>query len=360
MGVTSIVDLGALDGLTLPDIDENAPGLALAVVIDGDLVWSTARGRTNHDADSQPLDTTTSFYVASVAKQITAAAVALLIDDGRIDPDQSFCAYLPELPCSFDTVVVTDLVHHISGVPSLEDQLGRQRDRDWWLGLGTWDMIALICDIDELAAPAGSVYRYANEGYLLLAAIIERTTNMGVNEFVSQRIFAPLNMTRSWYRDSPDAPMADATGHTITDGTLERDDSAFHFVGDGGLVTTVENLASWAGVHATPYRLGRSVASRLTKQGQLRNGQRLHYAWGISVRPHHGRTIHSHGGQFVGNLAKIVQFPGDPAITFICLANRGDIDIDALVMNAVNRTMRDSLNFNKPNWQSTLRPDGLR
>jgi hypothetical protein len=85
----------------------------------------------------------------------------------------------------------------------------------------------------------------------------------------------------------------------------------------------------------------------------------VHYAWGISVRSHHGQTIHSHGGQFVGNLAKIVQLPGDPAVTFICLANRDDINLDGLTMDAVNRSMATQLNRDKPDWRATLQPDGL-
>jgi CubicO group peptidase (beta-lactamase class C family) len=221
-------------------------------------------------------------------------------------------------------------------------------------------MVELICGVDELAAPAGTVYRYANEGYLLLAALIERAAGVGINDFVTRRIFAPLGMTRSWYRDSPDAPAADTVGHHLLDATLEPDRSEFHFAGDGGLVTTLDDLRGWAGVLCAPYRLGPALATRLVEQGRLRDGRRIHYAWGISVRPHHGRTIHSHGGRFVGNLAKVVLFPADPAVTFICLANRDDIDIDGLVMDAVNRSMPSTLDFDQPDWRSTLRPDGLR
>lgn len=244
-------------------------------------------------------------------------------------------------------------------MPSLEDDSGRSLGSDWWTGLGTWDMVDTICEVDDLADPPGTTYRYSNEGYLLLAAIIERITGSGMNSFATERIFAPLGMTRSWFRDNPHAPHPDAIGHAEADGSLQADESQFHFVGDGGLVTAVDDIVKWSTVHTRPYGLGSALAELLTRHGRLRDGRELHYAWGLSVRSHRGRTIHSHGGQFVGNIAKVVQLPGDPTVTFICLANRDDLDLDTLVMRAVDAALAPSFDRHAPDWRATLRPDGI-
>lgn len=355
--VEGTIDINALDDLELPDVDENGPGLALAVAIDGELAWTAATG-VARAASGHSLDTGTSVYVASIAKQFTAACIALLIDDGRLTEDTAVRECLPELPAGYDGVVLTDLVHHISGVPSLEDETRTQGSR-WWAGLGTWDMVELIARAGGPADRPGTAYRYANEGYLLLAAVVERVAGSSMNGFATERLFAPLGMSRSWFRDEPNAPHPDAAGHSPVDGSLQVDRTPFHFVGDGGLVTTVDDLVKWSTVHAPSHGLGGRLMERLTRHGHLRNGSELHYAWGLSVRPHRGRTIHSHGGQFVGNLAKVVQLPGDPTATFICLANRDDLDIDTLVMHAVDAVMASSFEPGAPDWRTTLRPDGL-
>ncbi len=67
-------------------------------------------------------------------------------------------------------------------------------------------------------------------------------------------------MHHTWYRDTPDAPRAEATGHTCVDGVLHANRTPFHFVGDGGLVITAADLARWSLVFQDPYPLGRELA----------------------------------------------------------------------------------------------------
>lgn len=354
-----VLDLGGLEEL-LADVEHDEPGIVLGIALDGHLIWSHARGRCSPGERASPLSEATTFYVASLAKQVTAACVALLAESGLVDLVAEVRNYLPELPSTFDRIQVTDLIHHVSGIPSLEEEAHRLGwAEEWWLGLGTWDMVELIAHAHEPPAPAGTRYRYANEGYLLLAAIIERASSTSVDAFASSQIFEPLGMSRTWYRDRPESAVPAAMGHSLTETGMKADRSAFHFVGDGGLVTSVADLAVWAGVHAQPFLLGRPLAHMLTTRGRLRDGREVHYAWGLSVRPHHGRLIHSHGGQFVGNLAKFVQMPGQPATTFIALANRDDLDVDQIALDAIEKVMHDSLDLSMPSWRETLRADGL-
>lgn len=355
--VSGNVDIDTLDRLQLPAVRAHDPGFVLGVAVNGDLVWCRASGVAR--VAGRPLASDTSVYVASIAKQVTAACFALLVDDGVLTEETELRQCLPELGSKFDGVVLSDLVHHISGVPSLESDGRHEPGSNWWTDLGTWDMVERIIGGDGLATPPGTAYRYANEGYLLLAAVVERAAGCGLNKFATDRLFEPLGMASSWFRDDPHAPQPDAVGHALVDGCLEADESQFHFVGDGGLVTTVKDLARWSTVHTHPYGLGNELAGRLTRHGRLRDGRELHYAWGLSVRPHLGRTIHSHGGQFVGNMAKVVQFPGDPSLTFICLANRDDLDLDTIVRQTTDEALASSLDPNAPDWRATLHPDGL-
>lgn len=131
------LSLDRLDRLKYPfdDISAGDPGVVAAVAVNGESVWQRASGTAG---DGAQLSTTTPFYVASVAKQFTAACVGLLANDQSFDPDDAVVDYIPDLPRSFVNVRVTDLVHHLSGIPSLETvaaDYGWQVD--WWHGLGT-------------------------------------------------------------------------------------------------------------------------------------------------------------------------------------------------------------------------------
>lgn len=350
------LDLDALSGLRWPTVGPAEPGLVLGIGVEGVLSWSDARGWTA-TAAGRPLGTGTTFYVASLAKQVTAATVAVFVQEGQIARDESPRHWLPELPSVFDDVVVSDLVHHVSGVASLEPA-GTATD-SWWSGLDLWDMVARICRSTALAAPPGTVYRYANEGYLLLAAVVERASGTSFHSAAATSLFEPLGMRASYFLDRADAPPPGAVGHSVTAHRLQPDAPDFRFVGDGGLVTTLDDLIRWSTVHAPPHRLGRTLSNLLTTPGTLRDGRSLQYAWGLSVRSHRGRTIHSHGGAFVGNVAKLVQFPDPPATTFVCLANRDDVDVDGFVMQAVDLVLADWLQPGAPDWRATLRPDGV-
>lgn len=349
----------ALNGLGGPfdSIQPDGPGVVAAVAIDGEIVWDCSVGTTGKSG--VPLGPSTTFYVASLAKQFTAACVGLLAAAELLDPDDLVVEYLPELPDCFAEVRISQLVHHLSGVPSLETVAADNGwPVDWWHGIGTRDYVDVICGRRRLDAPPGTTYRYSNEGYVLLACLVERVAGMPIGSFAQERLFAPLGMSHTWYRDTPNAPRPEAAGHTIgADRTLRADLTPFHFVGDGGLVSTAADLVQWSRLYQPPYPLGPELPRLLTSRGQMRDGSHVHYAWGISCRDHHGRPIHSHGGQFVGYLAKLVRFPDDRT-TVVCLANRDDLALDDLARTISDSVLADRLDFSLPNWTTTLPADG--
>jgi CubicO group peptidase (beta-lactamase class C family) len=328
-------------------------GHIAAVVRNGVAGEVTVEGPANADT-GEPLGRNSIFYVGSLAKQFVAACVLLLADDGMLDVDAPVGSIVEDLPPWGKDVRVRHLVHHTSGL----------RDRDYSLHAGapvtgvparsSEEELEDIRRVHELSAPAGAAYRYCNRGYRLLAAVIARASGSSVAEIAQSRLFGPLGMRDSFFRDVPmPLPARAARGHfEAVDGNTYVEPAAFHAVGAGGLWTTVDDLARW---DAAFYDRGH-VAPRLARRGSLDDGTPIHYGWGLSIRTHRGLPIQSHGGSFPGWNAKMVRFPTERA-TVIVLANTERVDPSSMAFAMADDALADRLDQGAPHANDTF--DGV-
>lgn len=335
------------------------PGVVIGVLANGNVTSWQARGRMGLASADLCLMPATTFYVASVAKQFTAACVALCAQRGSLGPGLSIRHFLPELPGFFDPVTLRHLLSHSGGVPAA-DPLAAAHGlaENWWEGRGLWDLIAALAEAPALGAPPGAAYRYSNEGYWLLAAAVERAGGAPLARFAQENLFAPLAMTRSRFRDDPDAAQPGLViGHAARDGGFVPIHTRFHGVGDGGLLTDLEDLARWDLFWSGRSALGPELPRQMTSRGRLNDGVTLQYAWGVSLRDHHGQPIIGHGGSYLGYLAKFVRFP-TRNFSVACLANADDIDVDAIAMALADRVLGRYCDRAQPSWAQTLSADG--
>jgi CubicO group peptidase (beta-lactamase class C family) len=332
-------------------------GCCLRVLHGGGTVIEVAAGRAR-TSQPAPLDQQSVFYVGSIAKQFVAACVALLEHDGALSIDDPVAAHVPRLPGWGRDVEVRHLLHHTSGLT----------DPDWRANPGvpptgvpawsTQDLLERVRDVRALTFAPGSRYEYSNRGYLLLAEVVARAADATVPAFAHDRIFTPLGMADTAFRDRPEPlPAAAARGHFVaTDGALHEEPARFHAVGAGGLWTTTGDLAIWdANLHEDRLT-GGWLTQRLTTRGTLDDDTPIHYAWGVSVRTHHGLPIVSHGGSFPGWNAKMVRFPSAGA-TMICLANTDSVDASALVFQVADLLLGDAMDPAAPSADQTLHLD---
>jgi CubicO group peptidase (beta-lactamase class C family) len=181
MGVLFLVAAPAAAQVTPAQIDrifaqydrKDSPGCALGVVKDGQLLYQRGYGMANLDyeiANSPEMV----YYVGSVSKQFTAAAVALLAQEGRISLDDPISKYFPEMS-HLPRITVRQLVHHTGGVRDIYVlmALGGIRMQDV---LTDEKAISLISQQKQLNFQPGDEYLYSNSGYLLLAQMIKRVT----------------------------------------------------------------------------------------------------------------------------------------------------------------------------------------
>jgi CubicO group peptidase (beta-lactamase class C family) len=320
----------------------------VAVIRDGAISSCEVEGVANLET-GQPLTADSIFYVGSIAKQFVAACARSLADEGVVDLDASPRRWIPELPSWGERVTVRQLVHHTSGLPPppyLLDGLSPAGVPAY----GNEDRLAQVLDVDDLERDPGVAYAYTNHGYTLLAEIVARATDRSLADVARDRIFAPLGMRDSWFReDEGPLPGRAARGHfEAADGRTYVEPARFHASGAGGLWTTAADLARW---DAASYVDG--LIASLTERGTLGDGTPIHYAWGISVRSHRGQPIHSHGGSFPGWLAKMVRFPLQRT-TIVVLANREDVDVSALAFDIADDTLATDLDASAPHADETF------
>ena len=286
------------------------PGCAVGVARGGELLFARGYGAANLEYDI-PITPSTVFHVASVSKQFTALALALLVADGEVAWDDDIRRYVPELPDFGAPITLRHLVHHTSGI---RDQWAMLQMAGWrWGGdvIRQADVLDLLSRQTALNFAPGTDYVYSNSGYTLLAVVVERVSGQTLRAFTSARLFRPLGMTRTVFRDDHTMLVRDRAYAYARDGfgryRLSIPD--FAIVGATSLFTTVEDLAHWNRNFSSGEVGGRDVLRQLQAHGVLDDGARLSYAFGLAHGTHRGRRTIGHGGTDAGYRSEFLRFP---------------------------------------------------
>lgn len=263
-------------------------------------------------ATGEAMTSGTPVYAASLAKQLTAACVALLVARGRLDVDSPLARWMPELPAWAGTVRLRHLLWHTSGLPDVADFDELHRDG---LDRTTARVVDALARLDHLESPPGTEHRYRNAGYVCLAVVVARASGRGFADVAAEELFRPLGMGRSRFWAGPDP-------HPPGAAPLDPAYPAPLSLGDGGLWTSAADLLRWN------LALGRDelgVTALLQAPGHLDDGTPLDYAWGLGVRTRSGRRAYRHGGRWAGICAQLVRV-GDEGPGLVVLALDDDED----------------------------------
>jgi CubicO group peptidase (beta-lactamase class C family) len=310
-----------------------SPGCALAVVEDGRV--TLARGYGFADLRRRlPITPRTVFDIASASKQFTAASVLLLAARGRLSLDDDVRKYLPELPRHDAAITLRQLLHHTSGLPNYLDLLAKAGKRYEEVTTDD-DALAALAGAPELLFAPGTAFRYNDSGYFLLSLVVKRVTGESLRQFAAENLFAPLGMTDTRIVDdlTRQVPRR-AVPYAPADGGFEPELSRWEQTGDGGVNSTVLDLARWesgfdsgaiGGAGAAGAAAGKALASAMTTPGTLADGRPLAYGGGLFLDRFHGlRRVH-HPGSWRGFGAELLRLP-DRRLAVITLCNVSDAD----------------------------------
>ncbi len=303
----------------------DTPGAGVAVIRDGAVVFRKDYGMANLEYGI-PITPEAVFHAASVSKQFTACAVAMLAEQGQLSLDADIHTYLPELMDFGGVVTVRHLIHHTSG---LRDQL----ELAAMAGFRLDDVISqdhvwnLITSQKALNFVPGSEYMYCNSGYTLLAEIVARVTGESFRDWTRKNIFDPLGMLKTQFRDDYTQVVADAACSYEPDesGAYKKKVLSYSNFGATGLLTTVDDMVKWL-LNMENGRVGGPEVGRLMlEQGTLNDGRMISYAFGLEVGEHRGLKTVDHDGYDAGFRSALLWFP-EQRFAVVMLSNNGAVD----------------------------------
>lgn len=247
-------------------------------------------------------DPGTAYRIGSITKTFTAALVLQARDEGLLTLDDPLGRWLPGVPHA--EVVLADLLGHTGGLPS--EPAGA-----WWERVDGGDREALLATVDAARSVAtpGEVFHYSNLGYALLGAVVEEVRGAPWWQVVQDRLIVPLGMGRT--TAGPEAPYAPGRSVEHLTGRLvpEPHTSTGAMAPAGQAWSTVEDLASWAGVLAgrRPDVLAPATAAEMARP-RPRSGDG--YGLGVRRTVVDGRVLVGHTGSMPGFLASLFIDPG--------------------------------------------------
>jgi len=323
------------------------PGCAVGVGVGGRSVLEKAYGMADLEHDV-PNKADTVFEAGSVSKQFTAAAILLLAAEGKLSIDDPVRKYIPELPDYGTPLTIRHMLNHTSGL------------RDWGslAGIAGWPrgtrvhthahVIEILSRQRALNFTPGTRYSYSNSGYNLNAVIAARVSGMPFAEFSQKRIFQPLGMTRTSWRDDYARIVKDRAIAYSGGGTLLRQDMPFENVhGNGGLLTTVGDLLKWNENFVTPKVGNTALVAEQQFLSKFPSGTEMTYAAGLTLGGYKGLPEVSHSGSTAGYRAFLTRFP-QQQVSVAVLCNAGSADATAAAHAVSDLYLGDRANASAP------------
>lgn len=298
-----------------------APGCSVGIDRAGQPRYTRAFGLADLEYDI-PNKPETIYEAGSVSKQFTAAATVLLALDGKLNLADDVRKYVPELPKYDQTVTIRHLLNHTSGL------------RDWGeiAALAGWpretrvhthdDVVDILHRQRALNYPPGDRYSYTNSGFNLLAVIVSRVSGMPFAQFSNERIFGPLGLKNTQWRDDfRRIVKGRAQAYAFQGGKWELEMPFENVHGNGGLLTTVSDLLTWTAMLDKPTPQWKAMVDSLHIRGRLTNGNNIDYALGLVVHDYRGIPMVDHSGATAGYRAELRRFPTKGvAIAVLCNA----------------------------------------
>jgi CubicO group peptidase (beta-lactamase class C family) len=319
--------------------ERHIPGAAVAVIKNGKIIKAEGYGLASVEFNV-PATKDTVFEIGSISKQMTAAAVLLLTEEGKINLDEKISKYLPATPDSWKNVSVRNLLTHTSGIKSYTAlggfELSKRYSRD--------DFIKTL-GVEPLDFETGSRYSYSNSGYNLLGFIIEAVSGKSYWDFMRERIFKPLGMNQTADRDPKFIIRNRATGYEWENGALVgRDYDLTDVFSAGAIVSTVTDLAKWDAAWRSDTLLKKETKMLAWTPVTLNDGKPYPYGFGWRFSEIRGHRLIAHSGQTAGFGASISRFVDDD-LTVIALTNLGESGMGTLVAQGVAKLYIPSMSL---------------
>ena len=313
------------------------PGASLAVVRQGRIVKLKAYGLASLEL-KVPVSNDSVFEIGSISKQFTAVAVMMLVEEGRIGLDDRLSKYLAGVPEAWGTVTIRHLLTHTSGIQNylLVPGLLEATERS---GLTHDDIARLFFDRLSLEFQPGATWAYTNTGYLLLGNIIEKVSGKPYFEFLTEKIFRPLDMQVTGSSAPATIVPGRAAGYEWTgSGFINRPPLTENAYAAGSIVSTPSDLVKWDAALNGEMLLRRPTRNQMWEAAKVGEGDPAPFGYncGWFIDQYHGHRVVSHSGGTPGFSSVFYRFLDD-GLSVILLTNRADRVIDHMAVDVAGQ-----------------------
>jgi CubicO group peptidase (beta-lactamase class C family) len=350
-----------IDAILAPLAGSHTAGLAVLVVKDGKKLFERGYGvRDLHS--SAKIDEHTNFRLASCSKQFTAMSIMLLVHDGKLRYDQKLTYIFPEFPSYGKSITIRNLLNHTGGLQDYETLMDQADAPDstypfphnWTAERQIQDaeVLTLLERNDHDMFAPGTQWYYSNSGYVILGLVVAKVSGQPFREFLQQRIFIPLKMEHTLaYERGKNEITNRAYGHTVEGNAWKQTDqsSTSATLGDGGIYSSLEDLAKWDEALRThkllskeemqpalaPFIFADGTQPRWPANSDRPEGSPAVYGFGWFLDPYKNHSRMWHYGETQGFRSYIVRFPND-RLTIIVLCNRTDITPESLALQVAD------------------------
>ena len=283
------------------------PGIAIAVSVAGETVWSEGFGYANLE-HRVPMQPSVKFRVGSISKSLTAAAVARLVENGRLDLDAPIQQYVPSFPEKSHPITTRQLGGHLAGIRHYQGDENFIRDPYPTV----LDGLSIFAD-DPLLHEPGTAFAYTSYGFNLLSAVVEGAAKKPFLDHMREAVFRPLGL-RDTVADfvTPIIPgrtsyyVRDAAGSAVNAPWV---DNSYKWAG-GGFLSTTGDVLAFANAHLDDDFLTEASRKLLFTEQKTRDGAGVGYGLGWFIRTREdGRRLLSHSGGSVGGTSLMVIEP---------------------------------------------------
>jgi CubicO group peptidase (beta-lactamase class C family) len=339
-----------IDAIFSAAVRSHEPGAAVIVRENGATIFE--RGYGMRDLRSlNKITPTTNFRLASFTKQFTAMSIMLLVHDGKLRYDEKLTEVFPDFPAYGKGIAIRNLLTHTSGLIDYETLMDKQyagKSAEEIPQIHDAEVLALMKKQTTAKFPPGTSWEYSNSAFVVLATVVEKISGKTFGEFLRERIFEPLKMSRTLaYEYGKNTIPERAYGYTnASDVWLETDQSPTSAtLGDGGIYTSVEDLTKWDDAlrdhtllseqEMQPAITPVSVPGGAQKIRNAEDNQVSQYGFGWYLDPYEGHKRMWHSGSSIGFRTVIDRFTGEK-LTIIILCNRTDLNPNALALKVAD------------------------
>jgi serine beta-lactamase-like protein LACTB len=309
----------------------SVPGISLAVLQNGQPVWSAGFGMSDLE-DSAPATSSTLYRLGSISKPITAVAILQLYERGKLDLDAPIQKYCPAFPQKDSPITSRQLLAHLGGIRHYsKDGKGDVPD-DSARHFATMEESLQLFASDPLVAKPGTQFHYSTYGYTLLGCVLEGASSQKYVDFVRENVFRTAAMEHTqaddffaivphrtrWYH-------RDKTGAVRNAGVL---DSSYKIPG-GGLISSADDMANFEAAILAGKLLKPATQEMMLTPQHTSDGKLTAYALGWGVTDKLGIHTVGHDGGQQGTSTAILLAPQKSAAVVV-LANMDQLDVNAL------------------------------